>query len=230
MPEGPALGKRQRLLKGIQRISSSQSLSGLRRSKSIGSPYKQKVSLSCVSLVGTGPPSSATSSTAFSSQSPLAFSSTASTTSSTPTTEFPLYSDIDGQVSARKIDGLAPTSVPATASLPSELTWAKQDAQSRSRAASKAAALRPPFHFWAKMPHEIQVYILSYLQPKELVRASRVSKAFYQFCFDGHLWSHLDASEFYQDIPAQSLTRIIVAAGPFIKNLNLRGCVPGRTL
>jgi F-box/leucine-rich repeat protein 2/20 len=75
------------------------------------------------------------------------------------------------------------------------------------------------------MPYEIHVYTLSFLLPKELVRASRVCKAFYRACFDGQLWTSLDASEYYKDIPAESLARIIMAAGPFIKNLNLRGCV-----
>lgn len=75
------------------------------------------------------------------------------------------------------------------------------------------------------MPQELQVYIFSFLKPKELVQASRVCKSFYKFCFDGQLWTSLDATEFYQHIPAESLTRIITAAGPFIKDLNLRGCV-----
>jgi F-box/leucine-rich repeat protein 2/20 len=75
------------------------------------------------------------------------------------------------------------------------------------------------------MPHELKVYILSFLRPKELVRASRVSKEFYKMCFDGQLWASLDASEFYRDIPAESLAKIIVTAGPFVKDLNLRGCL-----
>ncbi len=44
-------------------------------------------------------------------------------------------------------------------------------------------------------------------------------------CFDGQLWTSFDASEFYTKIPAESLAKIIVSAGPFIKDLNLRGCV-----
>ncbi|KAJ3499088.1 hypothetical protein NLG97_g600 [Lecanicillium saksenae] len=75
------------------------------------------------------------------------------------------------------------------------------------------------------MPQEIRIAIFAYLEPTELVRVSRVSKTFYKFCFDGQLWTSFNASEFYQNIPADSLARIIVAAGPFIKDLNLRGCV-----
>lgn len=75
------------------------------------------------------------------------------------------------------------------------------------------------------MPHEIKIHVLSFLSPKELVRASRVSKDFYSMCFDGQLWTSFDASEFYKDIPAESVAKIITTAGPFVKDLNLRGCV-----
>jgi F-box/leucine-rich repeat protein 2/20 len=86
-------------------------------------------------------------------------------------------------------------------------------------------ARRANFDFWGEMPHEIKLSIFSYLKPKQLVRASVVSKDFYWTCFDGQLWTCFDASEFYTDIPAESLAKIIVAAGPFVKDLNLRGCV-----
>jgi len=75
------------------------------------------------------------------------------------------------------------------------------------------------------MPNELKVYVLSFLQPKELVHASRASKEFYKMCFDGQLWTNLNASEFYREIPAESLTKIITSAGPFVRDLNLRGCV-----
>lgn len=82
-----------------------------------------------------------------------------------------------------------------------------------------------PFQFFDDLPHEITVSIFALLTPKELIRASRVSKQFRAFCYDGQLWSSVDASEFYRDIPAESLTHIIKGAGPFVKHLNLRGCV-----
>jgi F-box/leucine-rich repeat protein 2/20 len=81
------------------------------------------------------------------------------------------------------------------------------------------------YNLWADMPHEIKIHILSYLTPKELVSTSRINKEFHKMCFDGQLWTCFDASEFYRDIPAESLAKIIVAAGPFVKDLNLRGCV-----
>jgi F-box/leucine-rich repeat protein 2/20 len=84
---------------------------------------------------------------------------------------------------------------------------------------------RADFDFWGDMPHEIKLEIFSYLEPKQLVRASIVSKHFHKMCFDGQLWTYFDASEFYMDIPAESLAKIIMSAGPFVKDLNLRGCI-----
>lgn len=38
----------------------------------------------------------------------------------------------------------------------------------------------------------------------------------------------LDCSEIYREIPADSLVKILTQAGPFVKDLNLRGCVQMR--
>lgn len=225
-PEVPVKIKgRQRLLRGLQRISSSPSLSGLRRSRSVNSPYSTGGSLSCVSLSASGPshtPVSARSGTP--QPSPLGLPSAPTSISSASQVEFPFYDTQDECLPVRKVDHGAASLVPATAALPADLICAKQDGQQSARAAIKAP-MKASTLLWDNMPHEIQVYIFSFLQPKELVQASRVSKSFYNFCFDGQLWISLDASGFYQDIPAASLARIIVAAGPFIKDLNLRGCV-----
>lgn len=78
---------------------------------------------------------------------------------------------------------------------------------------------------WDDLPYEIKLNIFSFLTPKELVRASNTCRDFHKICFDGQLWTCFDASEFYDHIPAESLTKIIVSAGPFIKDLNLRGCI-----
>ncbi|KAJ6789238.1 hypothetical protein PWT90_05082 [Aphanocladium album] len=209
-PEAPSpkIKGRQRLLRGIQRISSSPSLTSLRRARSSSSPYHggSRTSLSCVSLAGTGgiPP-----------QSPLRYGTpqpSPLSRSETPDNEFPFHDCVEQQPGVRSIRAI-PTSTPSTALLPADL-------RSRARTVSK-----PPFPFWDRMPQEIRIAIFSHLEPRELVRVSRVSKTFYKICFDGQLWTSFNASEFYQNIPADSLARIIVAAGPFIKDLNLRGCV-----
>ncbi|KAK7989713.1 hypothetical protein PG989_010028 [Apiospora arundinis] len=210
-PEGPIRGKRrQRLLKEIQRISSSSSLQQLKRSRSSQSPYATRGSLSCVSLSGNSPfaqyPSGAAS------PGYLAY-----TSPGTPTTEFPNFEDIETRFAVRRIaHGSTPCLTPGSVALPADFVT------NRSRSGTTR---RPPYDFWANMPDEIRVHILSYLEPKELVRVSILSKEFHRYCFDGQLWTNFDATEFYQDIPAASLVKIITAAGPFIKDLNLRGCV-----
>jgi len=77
---------------------------------------------------------------------------------------------------------------------------------------------------------EIRMQILRYLQPKEIVRCSAVSKSWHAMCFDGQLWKDLDTSGFYRDITADALVNIITSAGPFVRDLNLRGCVQLREL
>jgi F-box/leucine-rich repeat protein 2/20 len=119
---------------------------------------------------------------------------------------------------------------PTTAPLPSELRPATRDGLASegdyfSRPIKKKVPRRPNFSFWADLPAEIRMHILQYLKPKEIVRCSSVSKSWYAMCFDGQLWSSLDASEYYRNIPANALVNIITSAGPFVRNLNLRGCV-----
>jgi F-box/leucine-rich repeat protein 2/20 len=89
----------------------------------------------------------------------------------------------------------------------------------------KPRVQRENFDFWAEMPDEIQMEIFRRLTPKEIIRCSGVSKKWHKMCFDGQLWMNLDAAEYYKDIPGESLVKIMTAAGPFIKDLNLRGCV-----
>ncbi|TWU76727.1 hypothetical protein ED733_003545 [Metarhizium rileyi] len=216
---------RQRLLRGLQRISSSPSLNGLRRSRSVNTPYSTRGTLSCVSLAAAGPPQTPSSARSSTPQpSPLGLPSAANRLSPTSTHDFPLYDGIEDQIAVRKVGNIEPNASPSTAALPVGLGFAKQEGQTRAQAAVKTPT-KSAFPFWEKMPHELRVQIFSFLRPKELIQASRVSKFFYRFCFDGQLWTSLDASEFYQEIPAESLARMIVAAGPFIKDLNLRGCV-----
>lgn len=206
---------RQRLLRGIQRISSSPSLAqfGRSRSASAGSRlYGTPGALSCVSLASSpspfGQPSSASY---FPSGSTFDYNSSAATSvAGTPIAEATGYDHIESVLAVRKVDAAVAVAgtAPSTASLP-----------------VLVRARRRNFQLWASMPHEIKIHVLSFLRPKELVRASRVSKEFYKACFDGQLWTCFDASEFYKDIPADSLAKIVLAAGPFVKDLNLRGCV-----
>ncbi|KAF3491624.1 F-box domain-containing protein [Arthroderma uncinatum] len=77
---------------------------------------------------------------------------------------------------------------------------------------------------WAELPMEIRMKVLGYLNPKELFKCSIVSKDWNMMCFDGQLWAHLDTSPYYREIPRAALLKVILAAGPFLRNLSLRGC------
>ncbi|KAL2140558.1 hypothetical protein VTI28DRAFT_3613 [Corynascus sepedonium] len=205
----PQLKKRgrDRLLRGLQRMSSSPSLARAGRSRSASSPYSLSGTISCVSLASSSSPFGQPSTGSYFSQPSAAGSSSAQTSIPTsPIAESPAQEALESILAARPVD-YATLGQP-TISLPAKI--------------KKKA---PTFNLWADLPRELKVHVLSFLGPKELVRISRVCHEFHQMCFDGQLWKSLDASDFYREIPAESLANIIVSAGPFVKDLNLRGCI-----
>lgn len=234
----PKLKGRQRLLHSLQRISSSPSLAQLGRSRSSSNPYSNRSTLSLVS--GISQYTNASS-----------FSSRFSTDPSTAPTSIPGSpvdpERVDGlhtRLGIRRGERGVSTSRPSTpggGALPSEMRPSSRGTPLGPRkqsgipeivedyfsrpTATRESPRKKNFQFWEQMPHEVKISIFRFLGPKELVRASIVSKSFRQLCYDGQLWTSFDASDFYKDIPAESLAKIVVAAGPFVKNLNLRGCV-----
>ncbi|KAJ2898708.1 putative f-box domain protein [Zalerion maritima] len=218
MANYPAKRKsRQRLLRGISRISSSPSLAQLGRSRAASVPYGSRPSLSCVSLISPATPDTPISSHAYPSSpsSPGTYSTAPSSRPASPGVETTTAEGIEGVLGIRKVERDSQCRLPTTgtAALPQDLVVA---APYRRR----TPALR-----WSLIPIEIKVHVLSFLISKELVRVSCVSKDFYRLCFDGQLWTRLDASEFYNEIPPDSLTKLVQATGSFIRDLNLRGCI-----
>jgi len=201
---------REKLLRGLQRISSSPALAPFQRQRSSSSPYHGHGTLSCVSLGTPMAPSpfgqASVSSSYFSHGASSASSSVPSTAPTTPGVDTPGCDVSDPMLAVRKVGH--PIHTTTSIALPHHHK-------------KKLTAFNP----WANMPHEIRIHVLSFLSPKELICASRVSKEFYDMCYDGQLWTRCDASEFYQQIPAEALAQIIVSAGSFIRDLNLRGCV-----
>ncbi|KAI1131553.1 RNI-like protein [Nemania abortiva] len=211
----PKEKRRQRLLCRIQRMSSSPSLPQAGRSRSSSAPYGSRTNLSCVSLSPTPPFASASASSG--SVTPGYFSSGRGSPSNTPGHEFSPIGGIGSPLAPRRTAGMSATALtPTTACLPADVTVLR----SKPRTTPKNL-----YDFWTALPQEVRVQIFSYLEPKELVRVSRVNKEFHKFCFDGQLWTSFDASKFYNQIPAHSMANIIASAGPFIKDLNLRGCL-----
>lgn len=204
----PKLKGRQRFFRGLQRISSSPSLSHVGRSRSSSSPYHGPGSFSCVSLAPSSSPFGHPSSGYFSASSHGGLSTAPTSIPGTPRPDS-YFDGIEHILATRKIENAFTAAASSTAiALPADLKPKRRN-----------------FEIWQHLPRELKLHVLSFLQPKELVRASRVNKDFQDVCYDGQLWTCFDASEFYQEIPAESLAKIIVAAGPFVKDLNLRGCV-----
>ncbi|KAI1355822.1 F-box domain-containing protein [Xylaria sp. FL0043] len=205
--------RRQRLLCGIQRMTSSPSLPHVGRSRSSSAPYGSRTNMSCVSL---GPTSSFAPASS-GSVTPGYFSSGNGSFSSSPGLDLTSIEGTEAPLAPRKPANISSTaSTPTKACLPADVTVSRP----KSRSSRKCL-----YDYWSALPDEVKVQILTHLRPKELVRVSRVNKEFHHFCFDGQLWTSFDASEFYSQIPADSLANIITSAGPFIKNLNLRGCL-----
>lgn len=224
--ERPKLKGRQRLLSGLQRIGSSPSLAKMGRSSSA---YRSgKASMSCVSLSAAGSPYSNSYGSSWSSELSNGYSTAPTSVSSSPAPETQ-YLDktrirlLDGQSTPSSVP--LPVDVKPVSRLGTPLPGVDEDYFSRPVQQSKKPQPRPNFNFWGDMPQELRTEILSYLKPKEIVRSSSVSKQWHKMCFDGQLWARLDVSEFYRDIPADALVNIITSAGPFVRDLNLRGCV-----
>jgi F-box/leucine-rich repeat protein 2/20 len=235
----PKLKGRKRLLQSLQRISSSPSLARIGRTPSSSYTGTGKGSMSCVSLASSSSRYGHSSGPSYSSTQSSAGFSIATSVATTPGPDSQFF---DPNARIRFLDsGLQAhgSSAPKSVGLPSDMRSSTKDAIAATTSSvagvledyfakpivrAKDFRKRRNFSFWGEMPQEIAVHILQYLKPKEIVKSSLVSKAWYKMCFDGQLWINLDTQEYYQDIPAASLTKIMTKAGPFVKALNLRGC------
>ncbi|KAK5955296.1 hypothetical protein OHC33_003978 [Knufia fluminis] len=214
MPREPPqkLKGRHRLMQGLQRISSSPSLAKMGRTRSSEKVYKpgHRGSISCVSL-GSSPQGSSISP-------PIQVSSTFVTPPGTPGTPNSSTSYVDINSRFRNLEL-------GSAAASSEQLLLRTTKTTLHEISEKPLPRRENFNFWADLPQEIRIQILSYLDPKEIIRLSAVSKAWQEMCFDGQLWTVLDCQTYYQKITSEALMKIMLRAGAFVKNLNLRGCV-----
>ncbi|KAF2092070.1 RNI-like protein [Saccharata proteae CBS 121410] len=219
----PKLKGRRRLMQGFQRMASSPSLAKMGRTPSSGYRTGGKASMSCVSLSSSYSLYGHSYGSSWSSELSNGCSTAPTSAASTPGPDTPY---VDHRTRIRFVDHKAPTSVPLPAEFrPSSRSLTGIEEDYFSRPVPEKPKRRESFNFWNDMPSELRMGILSYLKPKEIVRCSSVSKSWHHFCFDGQLWANLDTSEFYRDIPADALIGIITSAGPFVRDLNLRGCV-----
>ncbi|KAM0802240.1 hypothetical protein BDR22DRAFT_820176 [Usnea florida] len=236
----PKLKGRRRLLQSLQKMSSSQSLTSIRRAHPTSYPGGSKGSMSCVSLSSSSTRHGHSYGNSYSSTQSGAFSTAPTSVASTPGHE---NQNFDFGTRIRCLDGeLAghASSIPKSVPLPADMRAGPREAISTVTSGVagvfedyfskpivrvKELRRRKNFNFWGEMPQELAMHILQFLKPKEIVKCSAVSRGWHKMCFDGQLWGNLDTQEYYQDIPAASLTKIIERAGPFVRDLNLRGCV-----
>ncbi|KAL4925608.1 F-box domain protein [Aspergillus undulatus] len=214
---------RHKLLQNLQRFSSSPSLTRRNRSRSASTTYPRNgASLSCVSLSASQSPYAPCSSNGSSTQlygglniRPGTPGPTGVHTSDEQegTARIRFVSDASNGPQSRKV------------ALPTELRPGSRGPGVASGEDTVVVAKPKKFDFWGKMPNELGMLIFSYLSPKEVVRCSAVNKWWNQMCYDGQLWSIVDTTEYYSQIPPDALIKLIMSGGPFVKDLNLRGCV-----
>ncbi|BCR85325.1 F-box domain protein [Aspergillus chevalieri] len=230
----PKLKGRRKLLQSLQRMSSSPSLIRRGRSQSTGYRRDGKASLSCVSL-------------SQSAYNPCLGNGSSSQVygglNVRPVTPGVPGEEQDGSPRIRVIGTDSPNaSQLRTVPLPNELRPTSrgspppcnemvEDIVEESESVVQPVPTTPSisskkaFDFWGDMPNEIKMRIFQHLTPKEIIRCSSVSKTWHDMCYDGQLWVHVDTTDYYHTISSDSLVKLIMAAGPFIRNLNLRGCV-----
>ncbi|KAE8349856.1 hypothetical protein BDV28DRAFT_52734 [Aspergillus coremiiformis] len=231
LEQPPKLKGRHKLLQSLQRISSSPSLTKRGRSHSTGYRRDGKASLSCVSLgqsayapcLGNGSSSQ--------------LYGGLNVRPMTSGQAYPIEEHEDN-ARIRLVGSDSPNAAqPRTIPLPTEFRPGSRGSPRGSTDAIQETAVAEPapkpkkaFDFWGSMPDELRMLIFSYLNPKEIVRCSAVSKAWNKMCYDGQLWTKVDTTEYYSDIPSDGLVKIIASGGPFVRDLNLRGCVQLRDM
>ncbi|OOQ86735.1 F-box domain protein [Penicillium brasilianum] len=225
LEQPPKLKGRQKLLQNLQRMSSSPTLTRRGRSASTGYRRDHKASLSCVSL------SSAAYSPCLGNGSTSQLYGGLNPRPATPGQSGPLGELEDNNARIRLV-GTDTPNASRTVPLPFDLrpvsprsgTPFEGDVLPTELILPDAKPART-IDFWGDMPRELQVEIFRYLTPREIVRCSAVSKMWHDMCYDGQLWCRLDAAEYYSKIPSDVLIKLITSGGPFVRDLNLRGCI-----
>jgi len=233
LDQPPKLKGRQKILQSLQRMSSSPTLTRRGRSASTGYRRDHKASLSCVSL------SSSTYSPCLGNGSSSQLYGNLNPRPATPGCVGPSAEPQGINNRIRLVGTDSPnTSQPRTIPLPFDIRPASRgsprsltpDGAKEGIVEEILPEIQPirQLNFWGEMPQELKMEIFSYLEPREIVRCSAVSRSWNDMCFDGQLWSKVDTAEFYQRIPADVLVKLITSGGPFVRDLNLRGCVQMR--
>ncbi|KAG0333534.1 hypothetical protein BG000_009093 [Podila horticola] len=73
-----------------------------------------------------------------------------------------------------------------------------------------------------KLPREIKVHVFRYLTTFQLIRVSRVSRAWRNIALDGSLWKAIDTTRYYKTIQDDQLLNLGVSASGFLRYVNFR--------
>lgn len=232
LEQPPKLKGRRKLLHNLhlQRMSSVPALAR-RRSASTGYRRDHKASLSCVSL------SSAAYSPCLGNGSSSQLYGGLNPRPGTPGCSGPPGEFQNANHRIRVVGTDTPNAAqPRSVPLPSDLRPTSREQSSPFSVIQDEEEVIPELalpeappakglNFWGDMPREIMMEIFQYLTPQEIVRCSAVSKLWNEMCYDGQLWTQVDTTEYYNKIPSDVLVKLITAGGPFVRDLNLRGCV-----
>ncbi|RAL07499.1 F-box domain protein [Aspergillus homomorphus CBS 101889] len=226
LDQPPKLKGRHKLLQNLQRISSSPSLTRRGRSASTGYRRDGKASLSCISLSQT------VYSPCLGNGSSSQLYGGLNAQSVTPGASAPQTDYFEGAARIRMVPSDSPNaSQSKTIPLPQDLRPGSRGLAISMADVTTEATVAPPspkpkvFDLWGSLPDELKMRVFRYLTPREIVRCSAVSKAWNAMCYDGQLWSQVDTTDYYRDIPSEGLVKLMTAGGPFVRDLNLRGCV-----
>ncbi|KAJ6187167.1 hypothetical protein N7519_002075 [Penicillium mononematosum] len=233
LEQPPKLKGRQKLLQSLQRMSSSPTLTRRGRSSSTTSYRRDnKASLSCVSLSSTSYSpclGNGSSSQLYGGLNPRPATPGCSSSPGEP-------QGTNARIRLMDTDGPGFTT-PRTVPLPFDVRPASRGSPRTATPVGvkveKEVVLpesqpAKTLDFWGDMPQELKIEIFQYLTPQEIVCCSSVSKTWNEMCYDGQLWSKVDTTEYYSKIPSDVLVKLITSGGPFVRDLNLRGCVQMR--
>ncbi|CAH2229526.1 jg17640 [Pararge aegeria aegeria] len=79
-------------------------------------------------------------------------------------------------------------------------------------------------HINKKLPKELLLRILSYLDVVSLCRCAQVSKLWNILALDGSNWQRIDLFDFQTDVEGPVIENISQRCGGFLRQLSLRGC------
>ncbi|CAH0716788.1 unnamed protein product, partial [Brenthis ino] len=79
-------------------------------------------------------------------------------------------------------------------------------------------------HINKKLPKELLLRILSYLDVVSLCRCAQVSKLWNILALDGSNWQRIDLFNFQRDVEGPVIENISQRCGGFLRQLSLRGC------